>query len=66
MAEEKEHTNGTKKGNGKPISLHPLTVEQVVKAMLETPPPKPEKGHDAKRDVANSRSIPQGRGGYDA
>lgn len=46
MAEEKKHTNGTKKGNGKPISLHPLTVEQVVKAMLETPPPK--KGHGAK------------------
>jgi len=54
MAEQKEHTNGTKKGNGKPISLHPLTVEQVVKAMLETPPPpKPEKGHEAKRDVAD-------------
>lgn len=47
MAEQKEHTNGTKKGNGKPISLHPLTVEQVVKAMLETPPPpKPEKGQE--------------------
>lgn len=45
MAEQKEYTNGTKKPNGKPISLHPLTVERVVKAMLETPPPKkPEKG----------------------
>jgi len=54
MAEQKEHTNDTKKGNGKPISLHPLTVEQVVKAMLETPPPnKPEKAHEAKRDVAD-------------
>lgn len=47
MAEENEHTNGAKKPNGKPISLHPLTVEQVVKAMLETPPP-PKKGHGAK------------------
>jgi hypothetical protein len=54
MADEKQPTNGTKKPNGKPISLHPLTVEQVVKAMLETPPPpKTEKGHDAKRDVAD-------------
>ncbi len=40
MADEKQRTNGTKKPNGKPISLHPLRVEQVVKAMLETPPPK--------------------------
>ncbi len=48
---EKEHANGTKKSNGKPISLHPLTVEQVVKAMLETPPP-PEKGQDAKASPA--------------
>ncbi|MGI8855140.1 MAG: hypothetical protein ACR2JW_05270 [Thermomicrobiales bacterium] len=54
MADEKQHTNGTKKPNGKPISLYPLTVEQVVKAMLETPPPKkPENGHEAKRDVAD-------------
>jgi len=53
MAQEKEHANGTKKPNGKPISLHPLTVQQVVKAMLETPPPKkPEKGHDAKASSA--------------
>ncbi len=49
MADEKQYTNGAKKPNGKPISLHPLTVEQVVKAMLETPPPpKPEKGREAK------------------
>jgi len=53
MAEEKQPMNGTKKPNGKPISLHPLTVEQVVKAMLETPPPpKPEKGQDAKASPA--------------
>lgn len=46
MADEKQPTNGAKKGNGKPISLYPLTVEQVVKAMLETPPEKPKKGHE--------------------
>jgi len=45
-----EHVDG-KKSNGKPISLHPLTVEQVVKAMLETPPPK--KDHDAKAASAD-------------
>lgn len=49
MTDKSEHTDGTKKGNEKPISLHPLTVEQVVKAMLETSPPKKdEKGHDAR------------------
>lgn len=53
MADEKQPTNGTKKPNGKPISLYPLTVEQVVRAMLETPPPpKPEKGRDAKAPSA--------------
>ena len=47
MTDKQEHTNGTKKPHGKPISLHPLTVEQVVRAMLETPPP-PKKEHGAK------------------
>lgn len=51
MTDDKEHADGKKKGNGKPISLHPLTVEQVVKAMLETPPP-PKKGHGAKASPA--------------
>jgi predicted transcriptional regulator len=51
MSEKQEQTDGKKKGNGKPISLHPLTVEQVVKAMLETPPP-PKKEHGAKASSA--------------
>lgn len=45
-----EHADGTKKSNGKPISLHPLTVEQVVKAMLETPLPKKGQEHSAQQD----------------
>ncbi|MGI8687910.1 MAG: hypothetical protein ACR2M3_04950 [Thermomicrobiales bacterium] len=30
MAEEEEYTNSTKKSNGKPINLHPPTMEQVI------------------------------------
>jgi len=48
MADEKQPTKGAKKGNGKPISLYPPTVEQAIKAMLETQPETLEKGHEAK------------------
>jgi hypothetical protein len=48
MAEEGQSTKGTKKPNGKPISLYPLTVEQVVKAMLETPPPPKKEATEKK------------------
>lgn len=48
MADENQSTNGAKKPNGKPISLYPLTVEQVVKAMLETPPPPKKEATEKK------------------
>lgn len=38
MAEAKESTNGTKKGNGKPISLHPLTTgASIMTGVTKTP-----------------------------
>jgi len=61
MTEEKPPTNGTKTGNGKPISLHPLAVHRVVKAMVEIPPPLPPKlnGEFAVSTIGNAVTTNQ-------
>ncbi len=42
-AEPKDRGNGHDGRSSRKISLHPLTLEQATKALLETPPPKDEK-----------------------
>jgi hypothetical protein len=48
---------GEKKRRGERISLHPLTVEEALKVMLDTPPP-PERQEAKER--ARKRKQDQG------